>query len=73
MDEHICHHGDTLQHRDVVECRSKSVNDPSSPSVDREEDDSSEEELSEDWEERRKFGAAETFKYPEGIDIAQVS
>lgn len=20
MDEHICHHGDTLQHRDVVGC-----------------------------------------------------
>ncbi|KAL5147480.1 Diacylglycerol kinase 5 [Glycine soja] len=68
----ISHHGQVSMLATPL-CRSKSVNDPSSPSVDREEDDSSEEELSEDWEERRKFGAAETFKYPEGIDIAQVS
>lgn len=68
-----------ISHHDQVSmlatplCRSKSIYDPSSPSDDREEDDSSEEEPSEDWEERRKFGAAETFKYPDGIDIAQVS
>lgn len=68
----ISHHGQVSMLATPF-CRSKSVNDPSSPSVDREEDDSSEEEPSEDWEERRKFGAAETFKYPEGIDIAQAS
>jgi len=26
MDEHICHHGDTLQHRDVVECHREAYN-----------------------------------------------
>jgi diacylglycerol kinase (ATP) len=57
-------------------CRSKSMHDdddPSSPSVDHEEDDSSDDELGEGSEERRKFGAAETFKYPEGVDMAHLS
>ncbi|KAK7342696.1 hypothetical protein VNO80_25652 [Phaseolus coccineus] len=68
----ISHHGQVSMLATPL-CRSKSMYDPSSPSVDREEDDSSDEDLQEDWEERRKFGAADTFKYPDGIDIAQVS
>ncbi|XP_024450025.1 diacylglycerol kinase 1 isoform X3 [Populus trichocarpa] len=51
-------------------CRSRSVCDPSSPTC-YQEDDSDEED--EDWEERRKFGAADTFKFPDGFDIAQLS
>lgn len=54
-------------------CRSKSVNDPSSPvGYMDEDDDSTEEDSAEDSEERRKFGAASTFKLPD-IDIAQLS
>ncbi|XP_027911242.1 diacylglycerol kinase 5-like isoform X5 [Vigna unguiculata] len=68
----ISHHGQVSMLATPL-CRSKSMYDPSSPSVDREEYDSSNEEQEEDWEERRKFGAADTFKYPDGIDIAQVS
>jgi len=51
-------------------CRSRSVCDPSSPTC-YQEDASDEED--EDWEERRKFGAADTFKFPDGFDIAQLS
>ncbi|GMP65651.1 hypothetical protein CsSME_00026353 [Camellia sinensis var. sinensis] len=53
-------------------CRSKSVEDPSSPCIqdDDEEDDSNEDE---DWEEKRKLGAADTFRIPDGIDISQLS
>lgn len=68
----ISHHGQVSMLATQL-CRSKSMYDPSSPSVDREEDDSTDEELEEDCEERRKFGAADTFKYPDGIDISQVS
>ncbi|KAF5191050.1 Diacylglycerol kinase [Thalictrum thalictroides] len=50
--------------------RSKSVSDPMTP---RSQDDSSEEEYSEDWEEKRKFGAADTFKIPFEVDIATLS
>ncbi|XP_015896778.3 diacylglycerol kinase 1-like isoform X2 [Ziziphus jujuba] len=55
-------------------CPSKSINDPASPASSRdEEDDSYDEEDSEDKEERRKFGASDTFKLPEGIDLAHLS
>ncbi|CAJ1978619.1 unnamed protein product [Sphenostylis stenocarpa] len=67
----ISHHGQVSMLATPL-CRSRSTYDPSSPSVDREEDDSSDEELPEDSEERRKFGAADTFRYPDGIDIAQL-
>lgn len=53
-------------------CRSRSVCDPSSPTCYQEEGNDSDEE-DEDWEERRKFGAADTFKFPDGFDIAQLS
>ena len=56
-------------------CRSKSVFDPSSPPANYtdEEDDINEEDSAEDSEERRKFGAANTFKFPDNVDIAQLS
>ncbi|GKV15850.1 hypothetical protein SLEP1_g26594 [Rubroshorea leprosula] len=55
-------------------CRSKSVLDPSLPPGTQEEDEDSEEDSHlEDSEERRKFGAAETFKLPDCIDIAHLS
>uniref|UniRef100_A0A0A9HG19 Diacylglycerol kinase accessory domain-containing protein n=1 Tax=Arundo donax TaxID=35708 RepID=A0A0A9HG19_ARUDO len=54
-------------------CRSRSVNDPSSPSQahDSHGDDNLEDE---EWEDgKRKFGAADTFKIPDEIDIAYLS
>ncbi|PIA34414.1 hypothetical protein AQUCO_03800196v1 [Aquilegia coerulea] len=54
--------------------RSKSVYDPMTPRSQHDgHDDSSEEESSEDWEEKRKFGAADTFKFPHEVDIATLS
>lgn len=56
--------------------RSKSVNEPMSPvSSHNEDDDSNDEEYedAEDTEERRKFGASDTFKIPHGVDIARRS
>ncbi|KAE8125719.1 hypothetical protein FH972_020493 [Carpinus fangiana] len=55
-------------------CQSKSTYDPSSPVSHRDEDEEdSTEESMEDWGERRKFGAAATFKFPEEFDIAHLS
>lgn len=60
-------------------CRSKSVNDPSSPSSVHDshhggDDKDTVEEEGEEWEDgRRKFGAADTFKLPDEIDIAHLS
>ncbi|GAV74439.1 DAGK_acc domain-containing protein/DAGK_cat domain-containing protein [Cephalotus follicularis] len=56
-------------------CRSKSIYDPSSPVSyqDEEFDSCEEEEHTENSEERRKFGASDTFKFPDGIDIANLS
>ncbi|KAK0600963.1 hypothetical protein LWI29_019982 [Acer saccharum] len=55
--------------------RSRSKNDPEPAISPRDNDDDSDEESAEDQEERRKFGAADTFKFPDGIDIdiAQLS
>lgn len=52
-------------------CKSKSVYDPSSPYRDNEEDDSDEEDSI--AEEYRKFGAADTFRIPDDVDISQLS
>lgn len=68
----ISHHGQVNMLATPL-CRSKSMHDPSSPSVDHDDEDSSDEELEENSEERRKFGAAETFKYPEAVDMAHLS
>lgn len=58
-------------------CRAKSIQDPSSPYVPEDDDYNSNEELEEeeeeDWEEKRKLGAADTFRLPEGVDIAHLS
>lgn len=55
-------------------CRSRSVFDPASPTCYQDDaEDSEEDELAEDREERRKFGAADTFRFPDGFDIAQLS
>ncbi|KAJ6693358.1 hypothetical protein OIU85_004156 [Salix viminalis] len=54
-------------------CKSKSVNDPSSPCChDAEDKDSDEEDLAQ-AEEFRKFGAADTFRIPDEVDISQLS
>ncbi|KAB5530174.1 hypothetical protein DKX38_020255 [Salix brachista] len=54
-------------------CKSKSVNDPSSPCChDAEDKDSDEEDLAL-AEEFRKFGAADTFRIPDEVDISQLS
>ncbi|KAG0471399.1 hypothetical protein HPP92_015945 [Vanilla planifolia] len=59
-------------------CISKSIHDPSthhssSSHYDDNDDDHHEDSDDESWEERRKFGAAETFKLPEDTDIAHLS
>lgn len=58
-------------------CISKSVLDPSTPSSasghQGDDDSSTEDSEDESWEEKRKFGAADTFKLPEDIDIAHLS
>ncbi|KAF5746007.1 Diacylglycerol kinase 5 isoform 1 [Tripterygium wilfordii] len=56
------------------DCRSKSVYDPSTPtSNEDEEEESNDEEDSVRGEEWRKFGAADTFKIPDEVDISHLS
>ncbi|KAJ0017801.1 hypothetical protein Pint_11760 [Pistacia integerrima] len=57
----------------VPGCRSRSINDLSPASFPDEETDSVEDESDEDGEEQRKFGAADTFKIPDGVDVAHLS
>lgn len=55
------------------DCRSKSALDPSSPvvhDVDEKDSDNEDEVVGEEW---RKFGAADTFKIPDGIDMSHFS
>ncbi|XP_039040982.1 diacylglycerol kinase 5-like [Hibiscus syriacus] len=56
-------------------CRSRSVADPSSPTACYDEDKSSTDkgETADDYEAKRKFGAADSFKLPDEIDIARLS
>lgn len=54
------------------DCRSRSYLDPSTPHHEGEDGDSGGEEDSIS-EEQRKFGAADTFKIPDEIDISQIS
>uniref|UniRef100_A0A0A9CXK7 Diacylglycerol kinase accessory domain-containing protein n=1 Tax=Arundo donax TaxID=35708 RepID=A0A0A9CXK7_ARUDO len=55
-------------------CKSKSINDPSSPCHPHEDDDSNSLEDEDEWEDgRKKFGAAATFKIPDEVDIAHLS
>ena len=53
------------------ECRSKSMHNPLTPGAQEDEGVDSDEETLE--EEFRKFGAADTFKLPEEIDISHLS
>lgn len=56
--------------------RSQSIHEPLSPVGSHDEDDDSIDEEyadAEEMEERRKFGASETFKFPDGADIAWLS
>lgn len=56
-------------------CQSKSITAPESP-YSYEDDDgynSNEDESEENIEERRKLGAADTFKVPEDFDMARLS
>ncbi|CAN1123951.1 Diacylglycerol kinase 5 [Linum perenne] len=59
----------------TIDCRSTSVNDPTTPSHHgREEDDhDSEDDDSIHGEEFKKFGAADTFKMPDEFDISHLS
>ncbi|XWS09918.1 hypothetical protein CRYUN_Cryun39dG0031100 [Craigia yunnanensis] len=58
-------------------CKSKSVYDPSSPicryDEDEDNDSTDEGESTNGWEEKRKFGAADTFKFPDEFDTTQLS
>ncbi|XWS11119.1 hypothetical protein CRYUN_Cryun38cG0056500 [Craigia yunnanensis] len=60
-------------------CRSKSVYDPSSPisrfdeDEDEDNDTTDEGESPDDRGEKRKFGAADTFKFPDEFDITHLS
>lgn len=56
-------------------CRSKSILDPLSPYVAEDDDDfdSNEDYSGEDSVEHRKLGAAQSFRMPDGVDMAQLS
>ncbi|OVA07984.1 Diacylglycerol kinase [Macleaya cordata] len=55
------------------DCRSKSVHDPSTPtSYHGEEEDGNDEDSGEELEEQRKFGAADTFRIPDEVDITHL-
>lgn len=56
------------------DAKSRSVNDPMSHSGSHQHDDVDSGDSDEDTTEaRRKFGAADTFRYPEDIDISHIS
>lgn len=55
------------------DCRSKSFLDPSSPMAhdgDDRDSDNEDESVGEEW---RKFGAADTFRIPDEVDISHLS
>lgn len=56
-------------------CRSRSMHDPSSPTACYNEDNNSSDEgdSPDDLEEKRKFGAADSFKFPDEFDISYLS
>lgn len=65
----ISHHGQ-VNMLATHESKSKSVYDPSSPHHNGAEEDDDEDSLADEF---RKFGAAETFKIPDEVDIAHLS
>ncbi|KAE9616843.1 hypothetical protein Lal_00034153 [Lupinus albus] len=66
----ISHHGQVNMLATHI-CKSKSMYDPSSPRFGDEEDDSEEEDSV--AEEFRKFGAADTFKISDDVDLSHLS
>ncbi|GAA0159126.1 kinase [Lithospermum erythrorhizon] len=70
----ISHHGQVNMLATPL-ARSKSVDMPATPSSNDDEDYDSDEDISDDEhsEERRKLGAADTFKLPDGFDMARLS
>ncbi|GER48197.1 diacylglycerol kinase [Striga asiatica] len=52
------------------DCRAKSYLDPSSPLAQDDDKDSDDESVGAEW---RKFGAADTFRIPDDVDISQLS
>lgn len=55
------------------ECKSRSVLDPTSPRLHDDADDGESDEEDSLAEEYRKFGAADTFRIPDEVDIAHLS
>ena len=55
------------------DCRAKSMHDPTSPRTHTDDQTSDEEDESVLDEEQRKFGAADTFKIPDDVDISRLS
>ncbi|CAM8955852.1 unnamed protein product [Rhodiola kirilowii] len=56
------------------ECRSRSINDPVTPRrYEREDGDSGEEDSVYGIDAQRKFGAADTFRIPDGVDVSGLS
>ncbi|KAL0733483.1 hypothetical protein Bca4012_009693 [Brassica carinata] len=54
------------------DCRSRSVYDPTTPRHQEEYDDNEDDSVAEEGEEYRKFGAADTFKIPDEVDISHL-
>ncbi|XP_077243315.1 diacylglycerol kinase 5-like isoform X2 [Tasmannia lanceolata] len=57
----------------IENCRSKSINDPPNSHHDEEEEEDSNGDSEEDYEERRKFGAADTFRLADDVDFTHLS
>lgn len=71
----ISHHGH-VKMLATNECKSKSIHDPSSlPSSPMAHDDDKDSDKEEEatGDELRKFGAADTFRIPDDVDISHVS
>ncbi|KAL2495928.1 Diacylglycerol kinase 5 [Forsythia ovata] len=69
----ISHFGQVSMLANIL-CQSKSINAPDSPyRCEEDEYDSNEEEFQDDSEERKKIGAADTFRLPDDFVIAQIS
>ena len=54
-------------------CRSRSFRDPASVHYAETEDEENEDNLADEGDEWSKFGAANAFKIPDGIDISHLS
>ncbi|XP_057526523.1 diacylglycerol kinase 5 isoform X3 [Amaranthus tricolor] len=68
----ISHHGQ-VNMLATEGCRSRSMRDPSSNMGGYEEEDNDDDSTTVEGEEWSKFGAAETFRIPDGVDISHLS